>query len=173
MFCLFLFIISIVYRWGGIETSFFYFFSLCLVCISIVYRWGGIETEDFLCHNFIVIWNFYCLPLRRYWDIIIIIAANIKNISIVYRWGGIETRNYIRLRWLIRISIVYRWGGIETKSLLWKTFSFFCVISIVYRWGGIETQIWRTRAASVSRFLLSTAEAVLRLCHNYRVFTCY
>ena len=41
------------------------YFSAC--GISIVYRWGGIETLV-IAHIMNRCRNFYCLPLRRYWD---------------------------------------------------------------------------------------------------------
>ena len=132
--------ISIVYRWGGIETTTEYSFvgptgvsfllstaeavlrhcwrwiQQLLERISIVYRWGGIETfllwveqaiadrGGFLLSTAEAVlrpahprnraaWHdFYCLPLRRYWDVS---ASSLYSllimISIVYRWGGIET----------------------------------------------------------------------------------
>ena len=59
------------------------------------------------------------------------------------------------------VSIVYRWGGIETRRCYPYSTQFY--ISIVYRWGGIETRWCHTIEPHISLFLLSTAEAVLRL----------
>ena len=198
--------ISIVYRWGGIETFVSFFFTH-LVGISIVYRWGGIETsplrkpccsrpfllstaeavlrpEPHLVFKGIVkfllstaeavlrrhkllmlivyILYFYCLPLRRYWDINIATAINIIYfycLPLRRYWDEHSSWRWY-FRW--RISIVYRWGGIETIGceVTWVILSdFYClplrrywdkeplvpslsnfVISIVYRWGGIETE---------------------------------
>ena len=104
--------ISIVYRWGGIETPFLQFQITNDEFISIVYRWGGIETK------FSVLVN----PLD--W-----------NISIVYRWGGIETssvKNLFALCPFLLSTAEAVLRRVRIGLLIWAA------ISIVYRWGGIE-----------------------------------
>ena len=122
--------ISIVYRWGGIETS------RCRGekssrSISIVYRLGGIETAEALSIPSLVSKHFYCLPLRRYWDTGPREWKWEKFISIVYRWGGIETSELQDACNTVSISIVYRWGGIEThswrRSQLQVRHDFYCL----------------------------------------------
>ena len=134
--------ISVVYRWGGIETSTPAEVVVDHLNISVVYRWGGIETFTSFYPDFQII-HFCRLPLRRYWDgYKNWILQDFACISVVYRWGGIETffSANIASTSCLAISVVYRWGGIETCRIL------LCL----------------TLSGGVIKFLLSTAEAVLR-----------
>ena len=135
--------------------------------ISIVYRWGGIETSgagaDIYQHV-----HFYCLPLRRYWDChrLLRLMRSSHNISIVYRWGGIETLENF-LKWtIVLISIVYRWGGIETHLCLVCYFVFQFLLSTAE--AVLRHDVPVVRHSLI--FLLSTAEAVLRPNTNFFIF---
>ena len=127
--------ISIVYRWGGIETlclAVFFDSGSHFYCLPLRRYWdispNPVPPESFshfYCLPLRRYWDttsstmktvlahFYCLPLRRYWDIPYHFFIFLVVISIVYRWGGIETHNALFV-FIFRISIVYRWGGIET-----------------------------------------------------------
>ena len=189
-------VVSIVYRWGGIETS-----TMAIVvsiatnfyCLPLRRYWDPTVSYRTLT----LAEYFYCLPLRRYWDPKSTIATwFFRFISIVYRWGGIETSQSCQCEYRFRsfllstaeavlrrpplrpkrsnhnISIVYRWGGIETP--LWITVtSHAAVISIVYRWGGIETDAsticW---ARSIAFISIVYRWGGIETCHNCNNDSC-
>ena len=133
--------------------------------ISIVYRWGGIETRTLLCHR--ICQHFYCLPLRRYWDLALDASALGYFLFLLSTAEAVlrhPTHGYLHLRSGFLLS--------TAEAVLRHTLGFrLCCDAVTHfhclplrrYWDSDLTNFW---SLSWVIFLLSTAEAVLRLVHN-------
>ena len=106
------------------------FFKLVLptiFAISIVYRWGGIETT--LNCRFSARENFYCLPLRRYWD------KFSSTINDRYYAFLLSTAEAVLRQWEIKM---YRPSGwqflLSTAGAVLRPFHFFNLLIIRERY---------------------------------------
>ena len=113
-------------------------------------------------------WNFYCLPLRRYWD-----KHSGEQFSVSKLPFLLSTAEAV-LRPCFVLTKYSFWGNFYCLPLrrYWDRSNEVCDfgfggISIVYRWGGIETKLGWQYVVLFVVFLLSTAEAVLRLAPRF------
>ena len=156
--------ISIVYRWGGIETLTCLSFKPVLLhfyCLPLRRYWDGLTGVSLPPFT-----HFYCLPLRRYWDTL--------HFKILCRCGFLLSTAEAVLRhspssyfpfssYLFLLSTaeaVLRLLGAWQRSCQFP--HFYCLPLRRY-WDDEQAVI----NLQVLQFLLSTAEAVLRpRCHS-------
>ena len=122
--------ISIVYRWGGIETVIWRRHWRNRSAISIVYRWGGIETSFSCCCCWCSV-PFLLSTAEAVLRLPIVYIRKINKISIVYRWGGIETDNSVSVRSGSQIHFyclpLRRYWDSPTRQSLARFPDFYCL----------------------------------------------
>ena len=123
--------ISIVYRWGGIETILkallFVFSQWDFYCLPLRRYWDASALFRIVPSE---AWNFYCLPLRRYWDEI---SFSLPTISRVFLLSTAEAvlrpeQEYddIRHHHFYCLPLRRYWDNCtQRQSYLWR--NFYCL----------------------------------------------